>query len=105
MARTAHAQLWAGAGRSAQLPRSAVRSRMEESHRPRSALGPCRNGPARASAVADGPEEPQVAGPPAHAAGMMQTGDSDCGPEGLESLGASLWSRMRCVLAAIYDDC
>ena len=33
-------------------------------------------------AVSDGSEEPQVAGPPVHATGMMDMGDSDCGPEG-----------------------
>ena len=51
----------------------------------RSVLGPCRNvehGRERSLAVSDGAEEPQVVGPLAQAAGMMQAGDSDCGPEG-----------------------
>jgi hypothetical protein len=39
------------------------------------------HGRERSRAVTDGSEEPQVAGPPAHAAGMMRAGDSDCGPE------------------------
>jgi hypothetical protein len=39
-------------------------------------------GQQRAPTVANGSEKPQVAGPPAHAAGMMHAGDSDCGPEG-----------------------
>jgi hypothetical protein len=46
----------------------------------RSALGPCRNGPTRPSAVTNSPEEPQVAGRPAQAVGMMRACDSDCGP-------------------------
>jgi hypothetical protein len=36
----------------------------------------------RSLAVSDGSEEPQVAGPPVHATGMMRVGDSECGPEG-----------------------
>src|SRR5215218_2837001 len=36
----------------------------------------------RAPAVTNGSEKPQVVSPPAHAAGMMQARDSDCGPEG-----------------------
>jgi hypothetical protein len=40
------------------------------------------HGHGRSLAVAHGPEEPQVAGPSAQAAGPMQAGDSDCGPEG-----------------------
>jgi hypothetical protein len=36
----------------------------------------------RSSAVTDGSKEPQVVGPTAHAAEMMQVGNSDCGPEG-----------------------
>ena len=46
--------------------------------RARSALGPYRNGRARASAVTNGhqrSEEPQVADPGAHAAEMTQAGD------------------------------
>jgi len=45
------------------------------------------SGHQRSPAVTDGAVEPQVASPPRHAAGMMQVGDSDCGPEshGLES--------------------
>jgi hypothetical protein len=53
-----------------------------------SALGPCRNGPLRAWAVPPvmhGLEEPQVAGSPAQAPGIMRVGDSDCGPEGRHS--------------------
>jgi hypothetical protein len=50
--------------------------------RARSALGPCRNGRARAPAVTNGSDEPQVIGPAAQAAGMMLAGDSDCGSEG-----------------------
>jgi hypothetical protein len=34
----------------------------------------------RSPTVANGSEKPQVAGPPAQAAGMMQTGELDCGP-------------------------
>jgi hypothetical protein len=40
------------------------------------------HGHERSPTVAHGLEEPQVAGPSAHAAGRTQTGDSDCGPEG-----------------------
>jgi hypothetical protein len=40
------------------------------------------HGQQRSSTVTNGSKEPQVAGLPAHAAGMMQAGDSDCGPEG-----------------------
>src|SRR5215217_8935687 len=40
------------------------------------------HGHQRARTVANGSEEPQVAGPSAQAAGMMRRGDSDCGPEG-----------------------
>jgi hypothetical protein len=36
----------------------------------------------RSPAVTNGSEEPQVAGPAAQAAGITQTRDSDCGPEG-----------------------
>jgi hypothetical protein len=39
-------------------------------------------GQQRSPLVTDGLEKPQVAGPPAQAAAMMQAGDSDCGPEG-----------------------
>ena len=39
-------------------------------------------GHGRSPTVAHGSEEPQVAGPLAHAAGITQTRDSDCGPEG-----------------------
>jgi hypothetical protein len=39
----------------------------------------------RSPAVSDGSEEPQVAGPPVCATGMMRVGDSDCGPEGQRS--------------------
>jgi hypothetical protein len=42
------------------------------------------HGHERSPAVANGSEEPQVAGPLAQAAGMMQAGDSDCGPDGRE---------------------
>jgi hypothetical protein len=55
-------------------------------------LGPCwvraarvLHGHQRSPTVAKGSEEPQVAGRAAHAAGMMQAADSDCGPEGQES--------------------
>jgi hypothetical protein len=51
----------------------------------RSALGPCATvgcGRQWSPAVSDGSEEPQVAGPPVHATGIMDMGDSDCGPEG-----------------------
>ena len=68
--------------------------------RARSALGPCRNGPARAATVphgqqrcptvTNGSEEPQVIAPPAQAAGMMQAADSDCGPEGRGVRGPSV---------------
>jgi hypothetical protein len=37
------------------------------------------HGQQRSPPVPDGSEKPQVAGPPAHAAGMMRVGDSDCG--------------------------
>ena len=47
----------------------------------RSALGPCAPDPG-ARAVTNGSEEPQVAGLPAQAAGILHVGDSDCGPEG-----------------------
>jgi hypothetical protein len=40
------------------------------------------HGHRRSPAVAKGSEEQHVAEGPAHAAGMMQMGDSDCGPEG-----------------------
>jgi hypothetical protein len=40
----------------------------------------------RSPTVANGSEQPQVAGPFAHAPAMMRAGDSDCGPEG-RSLG------------------
>jgi hypothetical protein len=43
------------------------------------------HGHRRSLAVTNGSEEPQVAGPAAQAAGITQTGDSDCGPEGQES--------------------
>jgi hypothetical protein len=43
----------------------------------------------RSPTVAHGSEEPQVAGPSAQAAGITQTGDSDCGPEGHR---ASRWT-------------
>jgi hypothetical protein len=43
------------------------------------------HGQQRSPTVANGSEEPQVAGPAAQAAGMMQVSDSDCGPEGQES--------------------
>jgi hypothetical protein len=53
------------------------------------AFGPCwvrvatgEYGQQRSPTVTNGPENPQVAGPPAQAAGIMHTGDSDCGPEG-----------------------
>jgi hypothetical protein len=53
------------------------------------AFGPCwvrvatgEYGQQRSPTVTNGPENPQVAGPPARAAGIMHTGDSDCGPEG-----------------------
>jgi hypothetical protein len=36
----------------------------------------------QSSTVANGSEEPQVADLSGHAAGMIQVGDSDCGPEG-----------------------
>jgi hypothetical protein len=36
----------------------------------------------RSRLVTVGSEKPQVTGHPAHAAGMMHAGDSDCGPEG-----------------------
>jgi hypothetical protein len=52
-------------------------------------LGPCwvraatvAPGHQRSPAVAYGSEEPQVAGPLGHAAGMIRSRDSDCGPEG-----------------------
>jgi hypothetical protein len=35
--------------------------------------------------VTSGSNDPQVAGPAAHAAGRMKAGDSDCGPEGRRS--------------------
>jgi hypothetical protein len=41
-------------------------------------------GQQRAPTVTNGSEEPHVAGLRAHAAGMMQAGDSDCGPDGRE---------------------
>jgi hypothetical protein len=47
----------------------------------RSVLGPCPNRRLRTSAVTGGPEEPQVGGPPRHAAGITRLGDSN------------LWSR------------
>jgi hypothetical protein len=40
------------------------------------------HGRQRSPTVTSGSEAPQVAGPPAHAAGMMHPRDSDCGPEG-----------------------
>ena len=40
------------------------------------------HGRERLATVTDGSEEPQVAGASAHAAGITQTRDSDCGPEG-----------------------
>jgi hypothetical protein len=46
--------------------------------------GPCHNGLTRASAAptaTDGSEEPQLTGFPAQQLGMMQVGDSDCGPK------------------------
>lgn len=43
--------------------------------------GRCRNVRVWAPAVTDDSEEPQVVGPPVHAAGMMQVGDSDCVPK------------------------
>jgi hypothetical protein len=53
------------------------------------ALGPCwvrvatvLHGHERSPTVAHGSEEPQVAGLSAQAAGITQTRDSDCGPEG-----------------------
>jgi hypothetical protein len=52
---------------------------------PRSALGPCRNGPLSASAVTNGRERfGGTAGrrPSSSGAAMMRAGDSDCGPEG-----------------------
>ncbi len=36
----------------------------------------------RSPTVTNGSEEPQVTDSPAQAAGTMQAGDSDCGPEG-----------------------
>jgi hypothetical protein len=36
----------------------------------------------RSPTVANGSDEPQVVELPAQAAGMLQVGDSDCGPEG-----------------------
>ena len=47
--------------------------------RPR--LDPCRNGRARASAVTDGSEEPQVGACPAQAAGMMHAAESNLVPK------------------------
>src|SRR5918996_157464 len=41
----------------------------------------------RSPTVAKGPEEPQVASLPAQAVGMMQAGDSDCGPKVIEHRG------------------
>jgi hypothetical protein len=41
-----------------------------------------RYGRQRSPVDTSGSEEPQVAALPPHAAGMMQAGDSDCGPEG-----------------------
>ena len=40
------------------------------------------HGRQRSPAVTNGSEEPQVTELPAQEAGMMQVGDSDCGPEG-----------------------
>jgi hypothetical protein len=40
------------------------------------------HGRQRSPTVTNGSEEPQLAERPSHAAGMMQAGDSDCGPEG-----------------------
>jgi hypothetical protein len=40
------------------------------------------HGHQRSPTVVKGSEESQVAGRPAQVAGMMQAGDSDCGPEG-----------------------
>jgi hypothetical protein len=40
------------------------------------------HGHERSPTVTDGSEKPQVAGLPAHAAGIMEACDSDCGPEG-----------------------
>jgi hypothetical protein len=45
-------------------------------------VGTDAHGRGRAPTVAIDPEEPQLTGPPAQAAGMMHGGDSDCGPEG-----------------------
>jgi hypothetical protein len=50
------------------------------------------HGHQRSPTVTDGSEEPQVAGPPAHAAAMTRPGDSDCGPEG-QTQGAGRWRR------------
>jgi hypothetical protein len=51
----------------------------------------------RSLTVAHGSEEPQVAGPSAHAAGITQPRDSDCGPEGQRSSGPAPRLRRGCV--------
>jgi hypothetical protein len=44
------------------------------------------HGRQRSPTVTNGPEKLQVTYRPAYAAGMLQAGDSDCGPEGLGSV-------------------
>jgi hypothetical protein len=64
-----------------------------------STFGPHAIGTERFATVTNGSEEPQVAGPPAQAAGMTHAGDSDCGSEGRQlecpraahSVLAELW--------------
>jgi hypothetical protein len=51
------------------------------------------HGHGRSPAVSDGSEEPQVAGPSAHAAGITQTRDSDCGPKGQAQVLSGLIGR------------
>jgi hypothetical protein len=71
-------------------PSSEVQRLFDPSHGgSRQGLGPrwvraatVEHGHQRAPTVAHGSEEPQVTGPSAHAAGITQKGESDCGPEG-----------------------
>jgi hypothetical protein len=54
------------------------------------------HGHQRSLAVINGSDEPQVIAPAAHAAGIRQVGDSDCGPEGRVGAVGQQTGSIRC---------